>query len=103
QAGDDVMAVAVALLAVGRGAVVERLPEVLMVCAEGVLEPGGHHADDRHGRAAHLQLLADDVAPPAEAPLPEAVADDDDLRVRVILLAREDAPQLRLRAEHREV
>jgi hypothetical protein len=43
---------------------------------------------------------ADDVRRPAEAPLPQAVADDDDFRALGVFVRGEDAPELRLRAQH---
>ncbi len=64
-----------------------------------------HHADHGARDAVEPQRLAEHVALPAEAVLPEPVADDDDLRAfRTILLRREEAAEDRLHAEHgREV
>ena len=68
------------------------------------VKPARRDADDRERRPVERQRLADDRGIGAEAPLPEAMADDGDRRrTATSSSGRNAAAERRLRAEQREI
>lgn len=71
--------------------------------AERIAKTRGHDADDGVGDAVHFHRPAEDAAIAAEVGLPDFVAEDDELVLSILLLARQiGAAQQRLHAEYLE-
>src|SRR6185437_17076620 len=98
---DDVQPMVAALFARACTAV-DRQPELGLAFARE-LKGFRQHANDRRRTPIEGDRAADDGGVEGEAPLPEAVRDDDDLRrVRGVLAGREGAPEDSMDTEHVE-
>ena len=62
--------------------------EILYLHRGGQLELRRHHADDRYSALLDSQRLPDDSGVAAEAPLPQAVAQDYDVAAAVLKFLR---------------
>src|SRR6185369_845132 len=80
-----------------------RLPIILGLITDGILKTWRHNTDDS-SFASDVYLAADDVGITAKTALPKTVAENDNVRpTGFIFVASEDASELWLDAEKREV
>src|SRR6185503_20133734 len=80
-----------------------RLPKILRIIIDGILEPGRHDAD-HCSFSAEVYLATDNIGITSKAPLPETMAEKDHVSsARFVFVAREDASEHWLHIEEWEV